>query len=346
MNRPSLRFTIVRGVKEHHRHADLLLRLRESTGRNRNASTDPIWFASSSVAASRRPWTVLMWQGDDLAGAVLLREQIAYGLPIGYFYAGNAAADDFIIARAEHEADVLVRCLGALIERLPSAVILLAMAADCKHLPWRHLAGSASVPVRYRLALKASWDKTLEQFGTRSRRNLRYYSRRLLADGAAFHPGLTESDVREAVFSLQTRADFPKSRDHLGETLSAHGRTPGNFAVGLRKADGRWLSVLLGWREGRTTYVFFQMNDITEPQSSISTALRSLFLQDEQARGTSEIRFVASTSSLMENGCIEDRQFILLLAKQTVRKRLITLVADTFLPKDHRLKMALTQPAP
>ena len=150
----------------------------------------------------------------------------------------------------------------------------------------------------------------------------------------------------KAVFALQTKADFPKSRNHLSETLAAHGRTPGHFAVGLRTANGQWLSVLLGWREDGTTHVFFQMNDITQPHSSISTALRSLFLQDEQARGTSEVRFVASTSSLMENGCVEDRQFIVLLAKRTLRKRLIASIANAFLRNDHRLRMALSPAAP
>ena len=324
----------------------MLFRLREVTGRNRNASTDPLWFATGSVAAQRRPWTVLMWEDEVLLGAVLLREQLTFGFATGYLYASDAAADDFIVCHAGGEADVLRSCIDALIDRFPTAVVLLATRADYSHLPWNHCAGAAKSSVRYRLELKASWDETLKQFGVRSRRNLRYYPRRLMSEGAVFQADLSEQDVRSAALELRTKADFSTTLLHLGETFAAHSRTPGNFAAGLRKADGQWLSLLLGWREHGSTYVFFQMNDITQPQSSISTTIRSLFVQDEFVRGASQILFVSSSSSLMESGCLEDEQFILLLARRTPRKWIIRQIADRTLPPEHRLRKVLSQALP
>jgi hypothetical protein len=335
-------FKFLRGLKQHTAFAQTLNDLRTATGQNGNACTDPIWFAVNSVDSRRRPWTVLLFEDGVLAGAVLLREQMRFRIPLGYFFACDAAGDEFVIAPSERRESTLRLCLEAMTARKPSAVIFLATLSDYGNAGWRELKrGSGEGTALYRLPIKSTWDETLQQFGSHTRRNLRYYSRNAQRYGAIFVPELTTAESREAAFQLQPKSYYPIPARGIEAIERAIERVDGGFAAGLKSPTGEWLSFLTGWRSGGKTSVFFQMNHLDFRKASISTAMRALLIQHEIERGTSDVVFVSYTSEVIERGCANDIRHDLLIAKPSWRLMLITWFASRHLPVEHRLRQCV-----
>ncbi len=121
---------------------------------------------------------------------------------------------------------------------------------------------AGSISREYRLKLRDTFAATLSHFGPHTRRNLRYYRRRAEKDlKASFHPELTVAESDEALQQL-SKCSFQPFPISLAEWRKMDGllRTqPGYFAMGLR-ANGEWISYLVGMRKRRLTYVFMQIN--------------------------------------------------------------------------------------
>ncbi len=336
-------FTFLRGLKQHTVFAEQIYALRRRTSQHGNASSDPVWFATNSVDSNRRPWTVLMFEAGELVGAVMLREQVRYRIPLGYFFACDAAGDEFVLAPKAERESCLRHCLEAFTRRMPSAVIFLATQADYSKCGWQELkSGSATGVALYRLPIKRTLDETLAQFGSHTRRNLRYYARNVLRDGATFVPRLSMAELAEATTQLHPASDYPIPKQGLKAIHAAIGRLEDGFSAGLRAADGQWLSLLTGWRENGRTSVFFQMNRASMRKASLSTAMRALLLEHEIALGTEDLVFVSYTSEVIERGCAKDVRHDLLIARPSWRLAIIARLAQR-LPADHRLRVCVAR---
>jgi hypothetical protein len=335
-------FILLCGSKRHRSYAEALFALRRETGQDRNASTDPLWFASNAEDSKRRPWTILKMRHGKPVGAVLLREQVRFGVPLGYFFCCDAAGDEFVIAHPEERETCLRDCLSALLNSRKSSIVFLATELDRSHAGWGELKyGANQGAARYRLPLKSSFDETLKQFGARTRRNLRYYLRDLDRNQIVFRDDLTPAETAEATTHLRGHSDYPVSEEALSENLAAIERTANHFSVGLRSADGEWLSCMMGWRDGRRTSVFFQMNHIGHHGFSLSTAMRARFIQHEIARGQSDLIFVSYSSKVIEGGCADDPRYDLLLARHSWRMALLRAMTRRLKAKDHRLSACI-----
>jgi len=70
----------------------------------------------------------------------------------------------------------------------------------------------------------------------------------------------------------------------------------GGFLIALRRPSGELLSVIGGWRQGNTTVMHHQMNSSGYEKESLSTVMRSYFLENEVARGTQSVIFYHGTN--------------------------------------------------
>jgi hypothetical protein len=337
-------FVFLCGLGAHRTHAQTVLELRKTTAQDGNATTDPVWFAINTEDSSRRPWTIIMMEGGRAVGAVLLRESIAFGcVPLRYFFASDAASEQFVIAPEGEREETLRLCLEALVKRVPSAIFMLVTGPEHSRVDWGPLMqGTHRDNARYRLYLEDSMDNTLKQFGTRTRRNLRYYMRDLVNAGATFHGSLTREETLMAARELSAHCDYPVSERQLMENLSVIARTPNSFVAGLRAADGEWLSCMMGWRQGKKTSVWYQMNHSEHRNASICTAMRSFFMDHEVRQGQStELVFVAYTSKVIEGGCMEDPRHFFLLGEKSWRMSLLQMMVERTKPAEHRVRMCL-----
>lgn len=328
---------VIKGEREHFRYAQSIVDLRHKLSLDGNVTTDPYWFAISCTQASQTPVSVLVERDGELVGAVLLREQARWGVPLGYFFACDAAGDEFVISRPGERTTCLRQCLDALLRKSPSAIVSIATRKRFDLDGWLYLKAEAQGAAKYRLVLKATLDETLGQFGAHTRRNLRYYARSLLKKGCTFHPCLSDQQDQEATNALLLHPEFGMTKELLKVNRTALSGVAGNFAMGIRSEEGQWLAYLSGWRSERRTYVLYQMNHTGYRKLSLSTAMRGFLIQHENALESKDISFVSYGNKFFEHGCSIDLRFDLLVAKNSWRMRAFALVASKTLPPDHRL---------
>jgi hypothetical protein len=127
--------------------------------------------------------------------------------------------------------------------------------------PYLHVEAS-SLSREHRLKLDETFDATLSRFGAHTRRNLRYYRRRVEKElNASFHPELGQEKSQEALQHLKNGCfqPFPDSVANWWKMDGLLRTCPGYFAMGLR-ANGGWISYLVGIRTAKLTYVLVQVN--------------------------------------------------------------------------------------
>jgi hypothetical protein len=76
---------------------------------------------------------------------------------------------------------------------------------------------------------------------------------------------------------------------------------PGGFLIALRSRSGELLSVVGDWRQGTTTVLHHQMNAAGYEKDSLSTVMRSYFLENEIQRGTRTVIFYHGTNDTISH---------------------------------------------
>ncbi len=317
--------------------------LRVRTGQQDDVTTDPEWFVSMTIASKRIPWVVELFDGEELVAAMLFAERLVSGFPSGYLKADGAFGEEFLICPPALSATYMPMLLGKLFDQRSVSIAHVAQSVNAET-AFAHLPDETGIevewkprPSHYRLPLRASMEETLAPYGVRTRRNLRYYLRKSRSEGCQFLSELNGEERLEAVSSLTDRVTHNlsiKATLLREKTMQA---TREAFALGMRAADGSWLSYLTGWRRGQRTFVYWQMNHVTSGNSSISTAMRAFLMEKEIARGTKEIVFVGGTSLVLMRCCEEDLCVDLIARRRSLRSRLLSLLLRRLLPPGHPL---------
>ena len=162
--------------------------------------------------------------------------------------------------------------------------------------------------------------RPLARLGKSTRFNLRYYRRRLLKEIGCEYvadavPFLRESDVA----TLNANSLNPVQPEEFERRVRSASGLPGSYLCGLRTNDGRWLSLIGGWRQDGTTVLFWQLNALGFEKYSIGTAMRSFYLEDEIARGAKRLLIFGGTSHTMRHGFLEDPVADLLVQRRGAR---------------------------
>ncbi len=310
--------------------------LREAYGLEADRMTDVGWFVSRTVAWRNHPIVVLLERDTRPAAAVLLYGRRQWGLPSGLVRGGNRSGDGVVIA--------------------PPAlrVAALTAAAECMLAnPWVHsvlasVRGEAPPSVsnfgfqaRWRartvatdLSLTGGFEGVLSRMRPRSRRNYRYFRRRAESQlGAAFVPGLTDTQAEDAVSMLHGGGLHPQPLSRALRLLAVARETPGYFAMGVHDASGQWLSYLSGWREGGRSFVEQQLNDPSMLAASLSTVMRTCLMEHEAATGADEIVFVGGSSDALGRYCAPDQCLDLLATQAGLRGTVATGLVTTLRPR-------------
>lgn len=190
------------------------------------------------------------------------------------------------------------------------------------------------------LPLGRTMDETLAAMGRHTRRNLRYYRRRLEADfGARFVPrveiGLEEFlEVNRA--STRPIADEAAAERHRSLARGARA-----LFAGVRSRDGQWLSLIGGRRHEGTTEIDWQMNRAGLPRYSLSTVMRSYLLEYEIAAGTAKLVFEHGTPHYMHHSFVTSTAVDILVRRRSLREWTLRLFAGWIFPEKNLLGDAL-----
>jgi Acetyltransferase (GNAT) domain len=291
--------------------------LRAGTGQANNPLLRLAFFLGRvRLFPGNQPVVLLVRSAEALKGAVYLYEKTFCGVGTGYLRGfDHLTGESSVVAHPEACAWILQFAIQQLFLQTHARVAWATVSQGTAELATgsreerHHIQMEISSICReHRLSLRETFDATLSRFGQHTRRNLRYYRRRAEKElKATFLPALTTQESDEALQQLSEASfqPFPVSQAEWRKMDGLLRTQPGYFAVGLR-ANGEWLSYLVGMRTGDLTYVLMQMNHNGFARYSLSTVLRSYFFEYEIGLGQAEIKFVNGTCALFQRCCEPD----------------------------------------
>lgn len=262
-------------------------------------SLTPELFWATVEAGKWRPRVVCVKREGRTVGLVYLKERLLAGVPTGLVH-GDFSMRSKVDA-AERDRDfVLSRALDFLFSRGRVFGAILYMPPN--ELPrgvFSHVADRANVKLTYsdavarhsRLLLPDTYESFLQSLGQHTRRNLRYYRRRFEGAGHSYLPDLSRNDFQTIARELQGKSRIPTG-NMVQRSLDILDSAERPLVWALRGSDGRWLSVLTGWREEDKITLVMQMNsDLAHPRDSISMVLRGYVLESLIETGVHTVDF-------------------------------------------------------
>ncbi len=294
------------------------------------------YFLNQDVTKLREPFLVLTLhseadvdrrlQADDIDAAALFFEYRFFGIRSGIVSTGDAVGFNSIVARRGERARVAAAAARALVQR-GAAIVLTTYESAGEPEVKGLLVGWPGVLWAWRqrrvgriLHLEPTFEATLAQLGKSTRFNLRYYRRRLakemdceyIQDAA---PLLSGADLR----AINANSLNPVDPEEFERRVQSASELPGSYLSGLRAPDGRWLSLIGGWRQAGTTVLYWQMNTLGFEKHSIGTVMRSFYLEHEIGAGAKRLLIYGGTSHTMRHAFAEEPVADLIVQRRGLR---------------------------
>ena len=281
------------------------------------------YFLDEAVTGRRSPYLVLILRPerepgrslgvDDLKAAALFFEYRILGLRTGAVATGDAVGFNSVIAPERERTLVAALAARALVER-GASIVLATYEGSGEPESKPILAGWSGVLAAGRqrqvgrtLRLLPTLDATLAQMGKSTRFNMRYYRRRLEKQTACAYVADAADMLKGANLQAINAASLnPVKAEEFERRVRSASELPGSFLSGLRDADGQWLSLVGGWRQGKTTVLHWQMNRSGLEKLSIGTAMRTYFLEHEISRGAEKLLIYGGTPHPMRHAFAQD----------------------------------------
>ena len=192
------------------------------------------------------------------------------------------------------------------------------------------------------LNLKVPTKRRWQRWVDPTRRGFRYQLRRIEEDfGASLvvQPEMTES----AFLFLNRNSAFPVSRRTALWRFRKTRHLSNSVFLGLRAADGEWLSALGGRRQGDLTEIDWQSNLKGLDRYSLVSAMRAHLLQYEIDRGTRFLRFCNGTPHPMQLYFRKEKVSDLLLFHPLLSSNIMRKVLPRLLPTDNLLSKVVRE---
>jgi hypothetical protein len=282
---------------------------------------------------------------DDLSGAVLLYEYQIAGRGTRVFATDDTTGERTVIAPFNIRTQVAEEVCQALMDRDALAVMITFEGNDGRPASTRKMTAAGQIVIRTRsvpryLPLAATTEETLATLGRHTRRNLRYYRRRLEIEvGAEFVP---EVEMGLPQFLAINRASTNPVPDGLARwRYESIQRTPGTLFAGVRTPSRRWLSLIGGRRHNRSTEIDWQINLAGLPRYSLSTVMRSYLLEHEIDLGTTKLVFTGGTPHSIRHSFVSVDAVDVIALRHSSRARMLQRFARWIFPETNFLGHAL-----
>lgn len=191
------------------------------------------------------------------------------------------------------------------------------------------------------LTLAPTYEETLAQLGRLTRRNLRYYRRQLASRMQLEFVGDARNCLTCAEFERLNDASLNpvRSREELRLRWRSSSESDGGFICGLRTAEGKWLSLIGGWRQETTTVVHWQLNVAGLEQESVGIVVRSFFLEHEIAQGARKLLMFGGTPHSIRFAFEEDPIADLVLCRPSLRAGAVRVLARELIRRSARARV-------
>jgi len=281
--------------------------------RHPDATLTPQYFLAS-LEPNAEPRVVACYEHGQLMGVMYTSELYFCGMPTGFAFGGDRMGRGLIVAAPEREQEVFTAANAFLLDSGLHGMRLYwtsqkALTDEAIRLPGR----SARIRNRLELHPEGDWlqlQPTYEQFlrglGPHTRRNLRYYRRKVEAAGHAYSGLLQEAELPGALRSINHVADYPMDQSRLERDHRFFRAFETPIIAGLRSADGQVISLIIGFTYGNHLHILTQLNGETEKlrKLSLSLVLRGYLIEDFIQRGFTAVHFIHGSSPMLGRFCV------------------------------------------
>jgi hypothetical protein len=300
---------VVVGNRAIHSHLAEILELRRRCEQQDDLTTEPEYFFAAHTLPNRRCAAVLIRKDQELKACVLFYEHTRYGIGLGLFRGGDYVGESLVVAPEALRVQYVHLATQALLKqwRIHGVSITVKAPVDrCTEImgPASYFKRFIGSEVQHKLPLVSTYEGMLAGLGPRTRRSLAGKRQQLEKSmNVQFVAALEPDECLQAMLELHGKStpqrvtEFYQARYRLLRGKSEF------FSMGLRLADGPWLSMVTGWRRNQVTYVDLQMNDINYKKESLSAVMRAFLLEHEIGLKQELINFVAGSSLLLRRYC-------------------------------------------
>jgi hypothetical protein len=301
------------------------------------------FFLAASSFKGKHPYLVLMMKSgadthsrrlDDVHAAVLLFEYRVLGMSTGAFSTDDWAGFRTVIAPEAERAAMSVMAADTLLARGAQMVLISYSQPRNVARPMMPVMRSPAMwvsgkrPVAMTLLLEPTLKETLARLGKSTRFNLGYYRRRLeAAEPCEFVDHAGDFLQVHELEGLNHTSLNPIDPGEFRLQYDCACNLPGGFLLGLRNREGKWLSLIGGWRQGDVTVLHWQMNAAGYEKFSLGTAMRSYFLEHEVERGAKKLIYYGGTPHSMGNSFEREEVTDLLVRRRTLQSNALLGVA-------------------
>jgi hypothetical protein len=297
------------GNRAIHSHLAEILELRRRCEQEDDQTTEPEYFFAAHTLPNRRCAAVLIRKDQELKAGVFFYEHTRYGMGLGLFRGGDYVGESLVVAPKALHVHYVHLATQALLKqwRIHGVSITMKAPVDgCIEImgPASYFKRFIGSEVQHKLPLASTYEGMLASMGPRTRRSLAGKRQQLEKSmNVQFVAALEPDQCLKAMLELHGKStpqrvpEFYQARYRLLRGKSEF------FSMGLRLADGPWLSMVTGWRRNQVTYVDLQMNDMNYKKESLSAVMRAFLLEHEIGLKQELINFVAGSSLLLRRYC-------------------------------------------
>jgi hypothetical protein len=251
---------------------------------------------------------ILVRYGSEPVGLLYAKEKTIGGFLTGVVY-GDGTLENLALAkpeakeavfRAAFERMLSLRRFKALRLLVPPEGPAMRSAVDVACSLGMQVSQFPIVLNHARLALPATYDAFLNSVGYRTRRNFRYYRRQFEAAGHCYVAELSMAELRSAALGLRENCRMADSKQAIERICSWLEALNFPFACGLKSAEGKWLSLSAGFRDGGSPTMVMQLNNDQEfERESLSAVLRAYLIESLIQQGVRELVFWAGVGGAL-----------------------------------------------
>jgi len=329
------------------------------------AMHDIAYYLSKPGALPRIPHLLLVSNGpelnlaspnlDDLIGVLLIFEQSLLGWGLGAFATNDRSGRNTLVARAPDREWVAALASRALLKRGAHLILMSFSASEnlgsaaAVEPPMLGVAGHGKSVARWArrdrttpgyLPLSVSFDATLAKIGQRTRSNLRYYRRRAEKQlGCVFFPQVEVS--REELLSFNRECMYAVPAEVAGWRYDSLKELSEPLLMGIKDREGRWLSILGGRRYLDRSEVLWQLNREGFAVNSLSTVMRSYFIEHEIAHGSRRLYIEGGTEHPIGFSFLPESLTDLVIVRRTLAAEAMRMFAVRYISGSNELSRLL-----
>lgn len=279
---------------------------------HRGSMLDPSVFLSSIDASAWIPRIIIVGTPDRMTGAAYFKERRISRFGAGLLY-GDATISPLVLADPPNRKRVLRIALQALLSRRSIWGLRILVPPDSYELDAiRETSARLGAGLNYgpaenhwTLPLPRDYQAFLGNLGPRTRRNFRYYRRRFEQSGHTYVRGIEPTEFAAAASEFLKKSVVGADVEGIRRALQVFSVIKRPLLAGLRHRDGRWLSILGGWRQSHDGIVFFQMNDDKEnAASSLSVVMRAYLIEELISERVQALHFWGGIGDPVRRSCL------------------------------------------